>query len=54
MLLETVGLEPLKVFRGHTLAPTFIIYTDTDNGKLHDSGRTLSRQSLRWTGHVYR
>jgi hypothetical protein len=54
MLLETTGPEPLKVFRGHTLAPTFIVYTDTENGKLRDSGRTLSRQTLRWTGKLYK
>ena len=54
MLLETTGPQPLKIFRSHTLAPTFIIYTDTENGKLHDSGRTLSRQTLRWTGKLYK
>lgn len=54
MLLESSGPEPLKLIRGHTLAPTFIIYTDTENGKLHDSGRTLSRQTLRWTGKLYK
>jgi len=54
MLLESSGAEPLKLIRGHTLAPTFIIYTDSENGKLHDSGRTLSRQTLRWTGKLYK
>ena len=54
MLLETNGPEPLKLIRGHSLAPSFIIYTDTENGKLHDSGRTLNRKILRWNGHVYR
>jgi hypothetical protein len=54
MLLESSGPEPLKLIRGHALAPTFIIYTDTENGKLHDSGRTLSRQTLRWTGKLYK
>lgn len=54
MLLESPGVEPLKLIRSHTLAPTFIIYTDTENGKIHDGGRTLSRQTLRWNGKLYR
>lgn len=54
MLLETRGAEPLKLFRAHTLAPTFIIYIDADNGKIQDSGRTLKRQVLRWNGTQYR
>lgn len=54
MLLESAGPEPLKVLRGHTLAPTFLIYNDTENGTIHDSGRTLSRQTLHWTGKLYR
>jgi len=54
MLLESPGPEPLKILRDHTLAPTFIIYNDDDKGKLHDSGRTLSRQTLHWTRKLYR
>ena len=54
MLLESSGPEPLKIVRGHTLAPTFIIYTEDDRGKLQDGGRTLSRKLLRWNGKVYR
>ena len=54
MLLESSGAEPLKIVRGHTLAPTFIIYTEDDRGKLQDSGRTLSRKLLRWNGKHYR
>jgi hypothetical protein len=54
MLLESAGREPLKVLRANTLAPTFIIYTDDEHGKIQDSGRTLSRKTLRWTGKLYR
>jgi hypothetical protein len=54
MLLETGGAEPLKLVRGHALANTFILYTEAENGKIHDSGRTLSRKILRWNGKVYR
>jgi hypothetical protein len=54
MLLESAGPEPLKILRANTLAPTFIIYTDAENGKIRDSGRTLTRQTLRWTGKLYR
>jgi hypothetical protein len=53
MLLET-GPEPLKLVRGHALAPSFIVYVDTDNGKIHDSGRSLARKILRWNGKLYR
>ena len=54
MLLESGGAEPLKLVRGQALAPSFFIYTDVENGKIHDSGRTLSRKILRWNGKVYR
>ena len=54
MLLESGGAEPLKIVRGQTLAKTFIVYTEADNGKIQDSGRTLSRKLLRWNGKVYR
>jgi len=46
--------EPLKVVRGHTLAPSFFIYVDDEKGKIDDNGRTLSRKVLRWNGKVYR
>jgi len=54
MLLQTRGAEPLKVFRAHTLAPTFIIYTDDERGKIQDGGRTLIRKTLHWNGKLYR
>ena len=54
MLLENAGPEPLKVIRGLALAPSFIIYTDVENGKIADGGRTLSRKILRWNGKGYR
>ncbi|HEX3184807.1 MAG TPA: hypothetical protein VHQ94_08415 [Pyrinomonadaceae bacterium] len=54
MLLEASGAEPLKVVRGNTLAPSFVVYVDSEKGKIEDSGRTLSRKNLRWNGNVYR
>jgi hypothetical protein len=56
MLMESSGAasEPLKIVRGHVLARSFIIYTDDEKGKLHDNGRTLLRQVLRWNGKLYR
>lgn len=54
MLLENSGAEPLKVVRGRALAPSFIIYTEDDRGRFHDSSRTLLRKVLRWNGKVYR
>ena len=54
MLLEASGAEPLKVVRGNTLAPSFVVYVDSEKGKIEDSGRTLSRKILRWNGNVYR
>ena len=44
---------PLKIVRGHTLAPSFNIYIDDANGKIDDNGRTLSRKILRWNGKIY-
>ncbi len=45
---------PLKIIRGRSLAPTFIIYVDSENGKIDDNGRKLSRQILRWNGKEYK
>ena len=50
----TPATTPLKIIRGHTLAPSFMIYVDSGNGKIDDNGRTLSRKILRWNGKVYR
>ena len=50
----TPATTPLKIIRGHSLAPTFMIYVDSDTGKIKDNGRTLSRKILRWNGKVYR
>jgi hypothetical protein len=41
----TPATTPLKIIRGHSLAPTFIIYLD--------NGRKLSRKILRWNGKLY-
>ena len=38
--------EPLRIVRGKTLAPSFIVYVD--------NGERLSRKILRWNGNVYR
>jgi hypothetical protein len=54
MLFGARGAEPLKIVRGNTLAPSFIVYVDSETGKIDDSGRTLSRKVLRWNGNVYR
>jgi len=54
MLLETAGVEPLKIVRGQTLAKIFVVYTDAEKGRIQDSGRTLSRKLLRWNGKFYR
>jgi hypothetical protein len=54
MLFGARGAEPLKIVRGNTLAPNFVIYVDSENGKIDDNGRTLSRKVLRWNGNVYR
>jgi hypothetical protein len=54
MFGATPATTPLKIIRGRSLAPTFIIYVDSENGKIDDNGRKLSRQLLRWNGKVYR
>ena len=51
---ERFGHGPLRVFLGHSLAPTFTIYEDDENGKVDDNGRKLSRRLLRWNGKMYR
>ena len=48
------GSTPLQIIRAHTLARSFIIYTDDANGKIDDNGRTLTRKILRWNGKIYR
>ena len=50
----TAATTPLKIIRGHSLAPTFIIYIDSEAGKIDDNGRKLSRKILRWNGKTYR
>ena len=54
MFGATPATTPLKIIRGRSLAPTFIIYVDNENGKIDDNGRKLSRQLLRWNGKAYR
>ena len=54
MLLEASGSEPLKIVRGNALAPSFVVYVDSEKGRINDGGRTLSRKILRWNGNVYR
>ena len=54
MLMERTTSEPLKIVRGHTLAPTFITYVDDEHGRIEDGGRTLSRKILHWNGKSYR
>jgi hypothetical protein len=54
MLLEASGPAPLNVVRGNKLAPSFIVYVDSEKGKIEDGGRTLSQKILRWNGNVYR
>jgi hypothetical protein len=50
----TRATTPLKIIRGHTLAPSFMIYVDSENGQIDDNGRKLSRKILRWNGKTYR
>ena len=45
---------PLKIVRGHALAPSFSVYIDDADGKIDDNGRTVSRKILRWNGKIYR
>jgi hypothetical protein len=54
MFGATPATTPLKIIRGHSLAPSFIIYVDSENGKIDDNGRKLSRQILHWNGKTYR
>ena len=54
MFGATPATTPLKIIRGHSLATSFIIYVDNENGKIDDNGRKLSRQILRWNGKTYR
>jgi hypothetical protein len=53
MLMSAGGAEPLKVLRGQSMAPNFVIYVDDESGKIDDNGRTLSRKVLRWNGKIY-
>jgi len=50
----TPAITPLKIIRGQSLAPSFIIYEDNENGRIDDNGRKLSRKFLRWNGKEYR
>ena len=50
----TPATTPLKIIRGQSLAPSFIIYDDNENGRIDDNGRKLSRRILRWNGKEYR
>ena len=50
----TPATTPLRIIRGRSLAPSFMIYVDSENGKIDDNGRTLSRKLLRWNGKTYR
>ena len=50
----TPATTPLKIIRGNSLAPSFMIYVDSEKGKIDDNGRTLSRKILRWNGKTYR
>jgi len=45
---------PLRIIRGQSLAPSFIVYEDNENGKIDDNGRKLSRKVLRWNGKAFR
>lgn len=54
MLLSANGPTPLKIVRGSSLAPSFVIYLDAEQGKIDDNGRTLSQKLLRWNGRIYR
>jgi len=54
LLMSAGGAEPLKVVSGSALAPTFVVYSDDEHGKIDDNGRTLSRKLMRWNGKIYR
>ncbi|HKV37453.1 MAG TPA: hypothetical protein VJP89_24130 [Pyrinomonadaceae bacterium] len=47
-------LAPLNIIRYGSLAKSFSVYTDSENGKIDDNGRTLSRTIRRWNGKLYR
>lgn len=49
----TPATTPLKIIRGRSLAPSFIIYIDSENGRIDDNGRKLARKILRWNGKTY-
>jgi hypothetical protein len=48
------SLAPLNIIRRGTFAKSFSIYTDSENGKIDDNGRSLSRTIRRWNGKLYR
>ena len=50
----TPATTPLKIIRGHLLSPSFLVYVESENGKVDDNGRKLSRKILRWNGKTYR
>ncbi|HEV2836165.1 MAG TPA: hypothetical protein VGW58_12645 [Pyrinomonadaceae bacterium] len=45
---------PLNIIRDGAFAKSFSVYTDSENGKINDNGRTLSRTRRRWNGKLYR
>jgi hypothetical protein len=48
------NLAPLNIIRRGTFAKSFSVYTDSENGRIDDNGRTLSRSIKRWNGKLYR
>ena len=48
------NLAPLNIIRRGTFAKSFSVYTETENGKIDDNGRMLSRTTKRWNGRIYR
>ena len=48
------NLAPLNIIRRGTFANSFSVYTETENGKIDDNGRMLSRSTKRWNGRIYR
>lgn len=54
MVMSVARSAPLQVLRRNSLAPSFIVYADDENGKIDDNGRTLSRKMLRFDGKIYR
>lgn len=45
---------PLVIIRRNTLALSFRIYEDDEDGKIEDNGRKLKQTILRWNGKMYR